>query len=271
MEQLFFNSSMPQAGSELIQVLLHQNPKVYASPTSPLLELLYGARSNMELPEVKSQPKDLMTGAFLNLCYSGAKGYYESITDRPYIIDKSRGWGHYKEWADMFTPSGKSKIICMVRDMRSIISHHEKVYRANRHLPLGPDNPAELQNMTVGQRAKYWLNTQPVGLALQRTQDLFQRGVNEDILFVRYEDLTIQPDIEMKKIYNYLEIEYFQHNYDNIKKEVVEDDSWYGPYGSHKVGKKLVPFKNDYEDILGKDVSDMVYNSTQWYQKTFYN
>ena len=56
MKSLFFNSSMPQAGSELIQVLMHQNPDIYASPTSPLLEFLFGARSNMELPEVKSQP-----------------------------------------------------------------------------------------------------------------------------------------------------------------------------------------------------------------------
>ena len=268
MEQLFFNSSMPQAGSELIQVILHQNPKIYASPTSPLLEFLFGARANMELPEVKSQPSELMNKAFIGLCKEGARGYYESITDRPYIIDKSRGWGHYKEWADMFT--GGAKIICMVRDIRDIISHHEKVYRANRHLPLGPDNPAEMQNMTVGQRAQYWLNSQPVGLALQRTLDLFQRGVAEDVLFVKYEDLTVNPNNEMKRIYDYLEIASFQHNFDHIEKKVIEDDSWYGPYGSHTVGGSLRPFKHDYEEILGKDVSDMVYNSAEWYQKTFY-
>mgnify|MGYP003653745221 FL=1 len=270
MKSLFFNSSMPQAGSELIQVLMHQNPDIYASPTSPLLEFLFGARSNMELPEVKSQPTELMNKAFIEFCAGASKGYYEAITDRPYVIDKSRGWGHYKEWADQIV-GGKSKMICMVRDIRDIISHMEKVYRANRHLPLGPDNPAEMQNMTVGQRAQHWLNSQPVGLALQRTLDIFQRGVNKDVLFVRYEDLTVQPDVEMKRIYDYLELDYFQHDYSNIKKEVIEDDSWYGPYGSHSVGGSLRPFKNDYEETLGKEISDMVYESASWYQKTFYN
>ena len=68
MEQLIHNTSMPRSGSELMQVLLHQNPDIYGSPTSPLLEYQYGMRANIGLTEVLSQPKELMSDAFLNSC-----------------------------------------------------------------------------------------------------------------------------------------------------------------------------------------------------------
>jgi len=87
---LFFNTSMPRSGSELLQVILHQNPSVYASSTSPLLEYQFAARQNFSLPEVQSQPLELMETAFLSMCRSMAEGYYSAITDRPYIIDKNR-------------------------------------------------------------------------------------------------------------------------------------------------------------------------------------
>lgn len=58
MQRLFFNSSMPRSGSELLQVILHQNPLIYASSTSPLLEYQFGARNNYNLPEVMSQEPD---------------------------------------------------------------------------------------------------------------------------------------------------------------------------------------------------------------------
>ena len=270
MVQLFFNCSMPQAGSELIQVLLHQNPEIYASPTSPLLEYWYGARTNFESAEVRSQDPNVMRKAFMEMCRSMAFGYYDSITDRPNVIDKSRGWSHYYEWIQE-AMMVKPKIICMIRDIRDIISHMEKVYRANRHLASSPDSPSNLCNMTVTQRANYWLNSQPVGLALQRTFDAIQRGIAKDMLFVRYEDLTTQPDVEMKRIYKYLGLDCFQHDYKNIEKCVFENDTVYGPYGSHSVHGELREFVSDYEFILGKDVSDMVYNNCEWYQKTFYN
>jgi hypothetical protein len=59
MQKMFFNSSMPRSGSELLQVILHQNPLIYASSTSPLLEYQFGARVNYNLPEVTSQNAEL--------------------------------------------------------------------------------------------------------------------------------------------------------------------------------------------------------------------
>lgn len=265
--KLFFNSSMPRSGSELLQVLLHQNPEIYASATSPLLEYQFAARNNLTLPEVQSQNLELMEIAFLSMCRGMAESYYKPITERPFVIDKNRGWSHYWEWVDQWNPN--PKMICMVRDLRAVVASMERVYRKNRHLPVGPDNPAQLQNMTVAERANYWLNTQPIGLALKRTADLFQRGLADKILFVRYEDLCNYPDETMVNVYRYLGLKEYKHDFQNIKKEVVENDAAYGPYGSHKVAPFLSKAKQNWGEVLPQPVSSSIISAAPWFFRQF--
>ena len=46
MKKIFFQSSLPRAGSTLLQNILGQNPDFYVTPTSGVLELVYAARNN---------------------------------------------------------------------------------------------------------------------------------------------------------------------------------------------------------------------------------
>lgn len=259
---------MPRSGSELLQVLLHQNPKIYGSTTSPLMEYQFAARNQYELPEVKSQNPQKMLDAFIAMCRSMAKGYYESITDRPIVCDKNRSWHHYYEWVDQWNPN--PKIICMVRDLRSIIASMEKAYRKNRSMPTGPDNPAELQNLTVDERAHFWLNSLPVGISLKRLLDLYQKDLHKNVLFVRYEDLCADPEAAMNTIYNYIEEEPFKHDFNKIIKKIEEDHSHFGVFGNHNVRKKIEPCKlSDWKDVLPPEVASGIRQSHEWYFNTF--
>lgn len=266
--KIIFNTSMPRSGSELFQVIVHQNPSIYASPTSPLLEYQFAARGNYNLPEVKSQNPQLMQNAFLSMCASMAEGYYKAITNRPIILDKNRGWSHYYEWVEQWNPN--PKMICLVRDLRSILCSFERIFRENRFSPDGPDSPAQLKNMTVTERFDYWLNTQPIGLALKRTQDSFQRKIDKNILFIKYEDLCNNPSKTMNIFYNYLEMEPFNHKFDNLEKMVYEDDSHYGIFGNHKVKDKITPCKEkDWTDIIPKRLEEMIVSQYGWYFNKF--
>jgi sulfotransferase len=268
LKKIIFNSSLPRSGSELLQVILHQNPKIYASSTSPLLEYQYGARGNYELPEVKSQEPQLMQKAFIRMCKYMAQGYYDLITDRDIVCDKNRGWCHYYEWVGQWYPN--PKMICMVRDIRSIIASMERIYRKNRHRPAGPDNPQEIKNMTVEQRTIHWLNTQPVGLALSRTLDLIQRGVDKNILFIKYEALVSEPQKTMNRVYDYIEEERHEHDFSNLKKEVYEDSSHFGVYGDHAVAASLKPLiREDWQDMLGRDMSLNIKEGSKWFYSYF--
>src|SRR6202000_2389599 len=92
--KIFYQSSMPRAGSTLFQNILAQNPDFYVTPTSGLLELIFGARINYtNSPEFKAQDAAAMKSAYLNFCRAGMQAYFGALTDRPYVLDKSRGWG----------------------------------------------------------------------------------------------------------------------------------------------------------------------------------
>ena len=65
MEKLFFQSSLPRAGSTMLQNILAQNPDIYATPTSGVLELVYAARANYtNSPEFKAQDSETMKNGF---------------------------------------------------------------------------------------------------------------------------------------------------------------------------------------------------------------
>lgn len=227
---LHVNSSLPRSGSELLQALLSQHPEVYASATSPLLEFWFGAQGNFTLPEVKSQSPDLMITAFSNFLKQGTEGYYQAITDKSVVVDKSRGWIEHGELLWKLFPN--AKMITMTRNVDSIIWSLEKIYRNNighpetRHLPK-----------TFDQRAQYWLESGslPLGLALDRLKDRQSRGVDDRILYVGYENLILDPIGVMRKVFTHLDLDPIDIDRNNIKKAAPEDDSYYGIFGCHKL------------------------------------
>jgi sulfotransferase len=270
MEKLIFNSSMPFSGSELLQVILHQNPRIYGSVTSPMFEYQFGANVNSGIPEVRAQNTELMEEAFDNVCKGIAENYYEKVgLGRPVVIDKNRGWAAYYNWVERWNPD--PKMICMVRDLRSVCASPERTYRANIHKPEARvEDNQELKNLTVNERAGYWLNSFPIGLALKRLQNDFQTKNSEKILYVRYEDLCSSPEETIKGIYDFIEEEPFEHDFKNIVKEIEEDDSHFGPYGKHTIKPEIeVPKPADWSDVFDIEISNEIRKSYEWYFKQF--
>ena len=268
MEKLFFQSSLPRAGSTLLQNILAQNPDIYSTPTSGVLELVYAARANYtNSPEFKAQDPELMKNGFLSFCREGMKGFYEGITDKKYVVDKSRGWGIHYDFLNQIVET--PKIICMVRDLRDIYCSMEKNFRKNQHKDFGIVNHSDLRGTSTPKRIDIWANSQPVGMAIERLQEIFRQGINENILFVKYEDLCLYPDLVMRKIYEYLDIPYFQHDFENIEQITKEDDEVYGMFGDHKIKKTLELALSDAQKVLGMDVCDWIYNQYGWYNEIF--
>ncbi|MBT4870428.1 MAG: sulfotransferase [Candidatus Diapherotrites archaeon] len=266
--KIFFQSSMPRAGSTLLQNILGQNPDFYVTPTSGVLELVYGARSQYtSSPEFKAQDADLMKKGFLNFCKNGLEGFYEGVTDKKYVVDKSRGWGIHYDFLNSFYE--EPKIVCMVRDPRQILSSMEKNFRKNQDKHQEIENHAEMRGNTTQKRVIEWLNSQPVGLAFNRIQDIVQRGIDKNILFIRFEDLTENPEEEMKKVYEFFGVENYKHDFENVEQLTQEDDSVYGIFGDHNIRKKVEPLQKDYLDILGKQACDMIMQNLEWYAKKF--
>ena len=266
--QIYFQSSLPRAGSTLLQNIIGQNPDFYVTPTSGVLELLYAARSNYSnSPEFKAQDSQLMQNGFKQFCLYGMSGFFNGITNKPYVLDKSRGWGIHYGFLNSFYPN--PKIICMVRDPRAIFASMEKNYRKNQDKDPGILNHSKMINTTTQKRVETWSSTPPVGLAFERLQQIFLEGINQKMLFVKFEDLCSNPDSELKRIYEYLELPHYQHDFDNVEQITVEDDEVYGIYGDHNIRKKIEPVRNNYKEVLGSFTCDYIKNKYGWFFKEF--
>jgi sulfotransferase len=267
--KIFYQSSMPRAGSTLLQNILAQNPDFYVTPTSGLLELVFGARLNYtNSPEFKAQDAASMKKAFLAFSRAGMEAYFKALTDKPYVVDKSRGWGVHFDLLSMVFEE-EPKIICMVRDLRQILASMEKKFRQNpdKHRPI--ENHNQLSGTTTFKRAVQHLQTPPVGLALDRLVEIQMRGWNKKILFIRYEDLAAQPKQTLQKVYAYLGVPEFQHNFEKVPQVTQEDDQAYGIPGLHEIRPKVVLQQNDFLSILGKDAVRFVQGNYAWYFTLF--
>ena len=247
---------------------MHQDPRFYASPTSGLLELIFAARHNYtEGLEFKAQDPELMKSAFLAFCKSGVFGYYNAITDKPYVIDKSRGHFAHYGFIDSFYPD--PKIICMVRNLPDIVASMEKMYRNNPHKSHSIVNHSTMQGTSTPKRVDIWFNSPPIGLAIERLGEAIRQGVDKKMLFIKYESLCLYPEMEMKRVYNYLGIEPFKHDFEHIEQATKEDDEIYGISGLHDIRSSLEMKPSDARQVLGNDVYDWIMKQYRWYAEYF--
>jgi len=257
LKKIFFQSSLPRSGSTYMQCVLASNPNIYAGGTDGCLELLFGARGNYQTsPEFKAQDATLMKGAFKDFCRAGLEAYSSALikdTDKEYVVLKSRGWGVYRDFLNEFYPD--PKIICMIRDLRDVFCSYEKLYRKNQLAGDPIRNDAEARGTTVYKRMDEWAHPQnTIGRAIERLTEIIALGYANKILFVKYEDFCLRPETEMTRIYQYLGIPYYAHDFDNIPQTVKEEDTVFGMGDLHTIRPKLKMLPSDAKSVLGNDV-----------------
>lgn len=256
--------------STLVQCILNQNPEISATPTDPVLEYLYGARMNFTgTPEVKAMDSALALKTWHGFCWGGLEGYAQAYSDKNHLCIKTRGGTIHYRFFEEFMPY-KPKMICMVRNLKSIFSSMEKIFRKNQSHHQSIQNHAEMKGTSTAKRIDAWIASPPVGLALERLQQTFLEGINKEVLYIRAEDLTSYPQREMDKVYQYLGLESFKHDFNNVEQSIKEDDSVYGLTNDlHTIRQSVQPLSPDYNQILGKQVCDWIDSNFAWYQQGF--
>ena len=263
-DKIFFNSSLPRSGSTLLQNIMAQNPDFYVTPTSGVFELLYAAQANYRnSPEFKAQDSETMEKGWKGFCHDGMFGFFNAITDKKFVMEKSRAYGIHRDFLNFFYP--EPKIICMVRDLRDVYCSMEKNFRKNQHLGNNMVDHAQLIGTSTPKRIDVWANGQPVGMAIERLSEIMRQGYDSKILFVKFEDLCINPDTEMHRIYEYLGLPYFQHDWDNIEQITKESDEVYGIFGDHTIRTRLEVVPSTAKQVLGRDVTDWIWNTYKWF------
>ena len=148
----------------------------------------------------------------------------------------------------------KAKVLVPVRDLRDVLASFEKLWRENaKGAQAGQESANYFQFQTAQGRAEVWMRAdQPVGLAYNRITDAIQRGFSDRMFLVDFDDLTRKPEETMKKVYQFLGEDYFNHNFEHVEQVTWEDDSIHGFKGLHNIRSKVAPMGPQWPTVLGQ-------------------
>lgn len=246
-----FISGLPRSGSTLLCNILCQNPRFHATSSSGVLNIITGIRNSWDdVAELKATPNEK---AKLNVMRGILDNFYLDI-EKPVVFDKSRGWvaiiGLLEKLLDR-----NVKVLVTVRDVRDILASFEKIWERDSktiQIPQEKENPIAFQTMQG--RVNVWLaDTQPVGIALNKIKDAIKRGYSDRLCLIDFDDLTSEPAVTMKKIYEFLGEPYFEHDFNNVEQVTKEDDSVHGFTDLHTIRSKVEPMRPQWPTVLGKD------------------
>jgi len=233
MKTYYFISGLPRSGSTLLSAILKQNPEFYAdiaSPVSGLFEGMInsftGSENSQNIDEERR--KDSLLGF--------ADGYYKNI-DRQVIFDSSRAWTSKTSLLKTLFPN--PKIICCVRDVQWVLDSFERI--ANHNCLSTNTLVDDEARPSVETRCMNMMDPTKGGQVYKPLKHLEEGlAANPDIIhLVEYDDLCKSPEQTMKKIYNFLNIEYFPHDYDNVEYMNEPFDLSFGMRDLHTVRKKV--------------------------------
>lgn len=265
MKEIFYQSSLPRSGSTLLQNIIAQNPDFYATPTSGLIALIWELkRAYANSKEFAALDEETTRKQLKGFMAEGVKGYFNAITDKKYIVDKGRPWSAYYKLLSSYQEN--PKIICMVRDLRCVFSSMEKLYR--KHSTLAPDMIEDEARMacTTAKRVEIWSKSEPFGLAIDRLHQTILEGLDKHMLYVRFEVFIRDPQTQMNRIYDYLGVPRYNHNFDLIEQVTQEKDLVY-PF--HTIRNKLDIPEPDFPEVLGLDVSHSIRDGYDWFYDYF--
>ena len=94
-----------------------------------------------------------------------------------------------------------------------------------------------------------------VGLSYYRVLDAIKRGLRDRILFVKYDDLCQEPQKTLRGIYNHIEEDYFEHNFNAVEHVITHhNDVAHGYVGLHQIRSRVGFVPNDSAATLGGDL-----------------
>jgi|TARA_B100000287_G_scaffold202676_1_gene191375 sulfotransferase len=252
--EYYFMAGLPRSGVTLLKTLLDQNPKIHSGPISPVVELLY--YNNKYFIDSESYDAFPKPKAAHRIVSSIIDNYYYDI-EKPIIIDHNRAWpGNIERIKTYINPN--PKIICTVRNVLDILTSFITLVHKNN------DQVSYLDEFLIEKgypctdelRCQHLMSMEGiVGQSLYVLyKSLFICHDDSHLLLVEYEDIVNNPDVTMKRIYDFLELDYYQHNYTYIDNKHPENDKEWNLKDMHKVRKELKKISKDPKDILNEAV-----------------
>ena len=210
-KQYYFISGLPRSGSTIISSILKQNPKFYADIASTLRGILENSINHMSQCEASNSIDNFRRE---NLLKSIVDGYYSHI-DKEFIFDSCRGWTGNTTLLKSLFPY--TKVICCVRDVNWILDSFEK--QANKNPYYSNTFSDQETHHCVETRCSSLMDVTKGGQIIKPWFWLKEGlSVNPDIIMlIEYNDLCVNPENIIRKLYKFIGQPYYEHNFENVE------------------------------------------------------
>lgn len=259
-KSLYFVSGLPQSGTSLICNILKQNPEIHAQPVSSLSSLLKA--NHISWNNISENRECRNDKAKEGVLRSIVDGYYSHI-DKPIILDKSLNWTNRINLMENILQR-KVKIIACVRNPAEILATYEKIRQENP-LFLTKVDAVLGESSSVSSRAYYYAGPDGIlGTTHRNLKDAALNGYSDRFLFVDYNRYCNTPKSQTKRIYDFLELPNFEHDFQNIEQTEQYDDVAAGFPGAHQVNRELIKDTINAASYLGLDLYQQYNREIFW-------
>jgi hypothetical protein len=252
-KKYYFLAGFFRSGNTVLSSILNQHPDIYSSPISSLIEhvwqshlILNNFQASKASKEDYKRSKTLISTMF--------ETYYKDVEkniifDRCKVLTNPDNVLLIKEY---FTKN--PKIVFTTRPVIEMMASFIAIAKDTIINDMNNSNFAPNKDLPMNDNLTDFLYSEHSNFGKQLIW-AFQSIDNPDnagiIHIVKYEDLLSTPQETMDKIYDFLEIESFQHNFKNIRKIEEYNEAAVGlPKDLHKVRRVLGKGDVRVEDYL---------------------
>jgi len=238
-KQLFFLVAQPRSGNTLFTSIMNQNPEIACTPNSITLEIMKDLFLLKKTDVFYNYPDHKSLDNVLDMVYDI---YYKDWPQR-IIID--RGPVMTKDNFSLIKKHFKRPFKCIVllRDLMDVLASFMKWYTEN------PDAFPNRFNCKNDEEKLSMLMNNQGGIAkeLKAIKNAFNYP---DIChFIKYDDLVAQPEQEIRKVYQFMNLPYFNHRFEDLQQVEVNgmkyDDTVVGK-NMHKIRSEVRKEYNPY-------------------------
>ena len=270
----FFMAGLPRAGSTLLSSILNQNPRIYSGPSSPVLSTMFVIENHLLQDELfHGYPKPEQGHAIISNIINQ---FYDDVK-KPVVVDKNRAWVARVPYIEQYIGQ-RAKIICPVRDIDEILTSMITMIRRNPYKEGQPrinfiDEQLVKLNIPINDdnRCEYIAGPDGIlGQSLNAILEGLNQGYSNRFHFVEYKDLVNNPKETMKKLYEFMGEEPFEHQFTNLKNQNREGDvNTYGLTDMHEVRPVLKSTSKDPKKVLSKEILDRCEGMDFWREKNY--
>ena len=254
MKEFFFLAGMQRSGATILSSILNQNPDLWVSPASPLFRMMVTqSQSHNELENIDYSRSAAIDDVIATIPHA----FYQDKSAK-YIIDKNLNWPSPQGVEVIAKYITKNvKIICPVRNVLDVLVSFDTIINAH---PDSKNNQIDEQTLSqsfpdkplADLRADFLMrHDRDVALSLRFMKHALVPEYRHLFHFVDYDDFVTDPEKEINKIYEYLEIPKYNHEYQNIvDNSGISESSLTGIKNLHKIRPKVQKVSRRPEDVF---------------------